>query len=224
MKQAKTLHPEAIAARAGQHAWSTLSEEAWLSLAVDQATRFWSKVRKTPHCWLWTAGVDKDGYGKFQITGRGARFPGDRPVQKHVRAHRLSWELTHGTPAPSGLVTIHRCDVPACVRPNHVRFGTQGDNRADCYAKGRNATGDRSGRRLHPERYPSGSQHPSRLHPERMARGERHGLSKLREADVMDIREQHAAGTSSRMLAARFHCNRSTIIGIVSRRSWAHVK
>lgn len=29
--------------------------------------RFWSKVNKTLSCWIWTARVDKDGYGKEWI-------------------------------------------------------------------------------------------------------------------------------------------------------------
>ena len=37
------------------------------------------------------------------------------------------------------------------------------------------ARGDKNGRRLHPERYPTGDNHYSRIHPERMARGDKNG-------------------------------------------------
>ena len=42
--------------------------------------RFWSKTAEVAGCIVWTAGVDKDGYGKFATGGRGK--------VKHFRAHR----------------------------------------------------------------------------------------------------------------------------------------
>jgi len=110
--------------------------EEWLQKARSQSVRFWAKVDKSGDCWIWTAGKDKDGYGKFQITGRGPRFRGDRPVQKHVRAHRLAWEMLNG-PVPDGMVLMHSCDTPACCNPEHLTPGTQAANRADCVTKGR---------------------------------------------------------------------------------------
>lgn len=113
----------------------------WLALAKQQAARFWAKVQKTSTCWLWTAGKDKDGYGKFAITAP----RGVRPKQRHVRAHRLAWELEHGHSFPRGKVTRHSCDTPACVRPSHVLPGTQKQNRADCVVRGRQPRGEKSG-------------------------------------------------------------------------------
>jgi HNH endonuclease len=113
----------------------------WLERAREQQARFFGKIRVIAGgCHLWQAGKDKDGYGKFQITGRGKRSPGDRPVQKHVRAHRLAWELRHG-PVPPGLVLRHSCDTEACCNPEHLAPGTQGENRADCVRRGREPRG-----------------------------------------------------------------------------------
>ena len=112
--------------------------------ARSNEDRFWERVNKTPTCWLWTAGVDKDGYGKFAVT-----LPaGSERKQRHVRAHRYSWELANDRGFPFGLVSLHSCDNPACVRPDHVSPGTQAENRADCGRKGRDATGDRNGNSL----------------------------------------------------------------------------
>lgn len=111
-----------------------------LSLARAQAERFWSKVDKTGACWLWTAGKDKDGYGKFALT------TGARPKQIHVRAHRLALAMKVGTWPPAGVVTIHHCDTPACCNPDHLCFGTQRENRYDCTRKGRNARGEKNPR------------------------------------------------------------------------------
>ena len=88
--------------------------------------RFWEKVVKTPTCWLWTAAA-QGGYGVIGDPHRKGRV---------LRAHRVSWEL-HDGPIPSGMDVLHRCDTPACVRPDHLFLGTAADNIADMFAKGR---------------------------------------------------------------------------------------
>ena len=75
-------------------------------------------------CWLWLLASDKDGYGKVQIN------------KKHIRAHRWSWILHFGE-IPANLQVLHRCDVPACVNPDHLFLGTNQDNNADKIQKGR---------------------------------------------------------------------------------------
>lgn len=97
---------------------------------MNDLDRFMSKVSPEPNtgCWLWTAGVDKDGYGKFAT--------GKHRAQTHHRAHK--WIIG----APKGAVAMHSCDQPSCVNPAHLRVGTQAENRADCTRKGRNARGE----------------------------------------------------------------------------------
>ena len=34
------------------------------------ALRFWSKVQKSPICWIWIAGLDGHGYAQFSIRHR----------------------------------------------------------------------------------------------------------------------------------------------------------
>lgn len=89
--------------------------------------RFWSKVNKTPTCWLWTATRSRE-YGQFW-----------KPDGTRILAHRMAWELTHG-PIPDGLFVCHNCpggDNPLCVRPDHLFLGTQADNIRDMTSKGR---------------------------------------------------------------------------------------
>ena len=97
---------------------------------------FWSKVRKTKTCWLWTSHLDKDGYGKFQITL--TRPPGARHTpQRHVRAHRYAFKLAKGRDPRGNL--LHECDVKACVRigKRHAHEGDQQRNVRDALRRGR---------------------------------------------------------------------------------------
>lgn len=93
--------------------------------AAGHEAAFWAKVQKTDGCWLWIgARANAFGHGYFSFRGGGAL------------AHRHSYEIAHGR-IPRGLFICHRCDVPACVRPDHLFAGTQGDNIRDAVAKGR---------------------------------------------------------------------------------------
>ena len=139
----------------------------------DPIARFWSKVIKSVDpdgCWIWTGSVRPNDYGRIKVAG-----------QWHS-THRYAWELEHG-PIPDEFHVLHHCDVRRCVRndghPGHLFLGTNQDNMDDRDAKGRQARGDRSG---------------PRLHPERMARGERNGWAKLTDAEAIEIKARYASG------------------------------
>lgn len=76
-------------------------------------------------CWLWTGGQCGPGYGV--VNRRGV---------KNTTAHRHAYTLFRGS-VPDGLVVCHRCDVPACVNPDHLWLGTDKQNSDDKWAKGR---------------------------------------------------------------------------------------
>lgn len=92
--------------------------------------RFWRRVAKSDGCWLWTGARAPNGYGRFQIGGKGGPYLG---------AHRFSYELAHG-PIPKGMVVMHSCDTPSCVNPAHLSARTPKDNSRDMISKGRKRT------------------------------------------------------------------------------------
>ena len=60
---------------------------------------------------------------------------------KNQYAHRTAWILAHG-PIPKGLLVCHKCDVPACINPDHLLLGRHKENTHEAMKKGRIASGE----------------------------------------------------------------------------------
>ena len=136
-------------------------------------------------CVLWCLAVNKKGYGVI-----GAR-------RQSRLAHRLAYELRHGE-VPAGHFVCHRCDVPACINPDHLFLGTPADNSRDMASKGR----------------------ASRL------QGEHHPHRKLSNEQVAAIRAEYSHGdknNSTPALAKKYGVSHFTVWEIVKRRRWVHV-
>jgi HNH endonuclease len=93
---------------------------------LHNPAKFYERTIPEPNtgCLLWTGVTDTNGYGHVTIAGH------------RRQSHRVAWQLEHG-PIPDGIKVLHRCDTPACVNVAHLSLGTQADNVADMYAKGR---------------------------------------------------------------------------------------
>lgn len=77
-------------------------------------------------CWLWDGEAHDNGYGRFHLRGR------------RYYAHRVALSVS-GIVLGDGDCALHRCDVPACVNPDHLFVGTRSDNTHDMWRKGRAA-------------------------------------------------------------------------------------
>lgn len=154
----------------------------------NQTTRGWSLsaklafyVERSSGCWLFKGTTNQDGYGQLiwqrKISG----------------AHRLMWLEVNG-PIPQGLCVLHKCDTPACCRPDHLFLGTQASNVKDM---------DRKKRRRN-----------------RVAKGERNNAAKLTSSDVKFVRESDLTG---RELARRLGVSPAMISLIRTRKNWSHI-
>jgi hypothetical protein len=142
--------------------------------------RFWAKVKKTTGCWLWAGAINSSGYGSFAPAGR------------IVNSARYSWELHFG-PIPRELHVLHRCDVRACVRPDHLFLGTNAQNVADRDAKGR------------------------------VQHGERHVRARLTAPEVRAIRLAFSGGATQPQLARVYGVTHACISNVVRGVNWKHL-
>ena len=158
------------------------------------APDFWTMVTcgSASECWPWKRAVFHMGHGAVHFEG------------KQDRAHRVAWRLTNG-PIPDGLCVLHHCDNPPCCNPSHLFLGTKTDNSRDRDRKGRQARGLRSGRYTQPHR---------------TARGERNGRAKIKEFDVVSIRQMRKDGATLSSIAAKFGISTSQAHRTANGKSW----
>lgn len=97
---------------------------------------FWSKVNKTPTCWLYEGTISFEGYGYVNIGTAGVR-------RQQWQAHRFAWTLLNG-PIPEGGCLLHHCDVRNCVNPAHLYIGDRKDNARDRFVRKRDTGSDLS--------------------------------------------------------------------------------
>ncbi|MGA1037406.1 MAG: HNH endonuclease signature motif containing protein [Ilumatobacteraceae bacterium] len=85
--------------------------------AIDRTSteRFSTKYKKVNGCWVWTASVDKLGFGRFKLN------------DKTEYAHRASYRMFVGE-IPEGLYVVHSCRNLLCVNPEHLETVTSVEN------------------------------------------------------------------------------------------------
>lgn len=164
--------------------------------------RMFAKTKQVPGgCWIWQGAKNGAGYG---TVGLGSRVLGKGLV------HRVSYELFVG-PIPTGLLVMHKCDVRLCWNPMHLTCGTYQENSDDAVGKGRT----RAGSDWWTEPRANGSA---------IVNGELHGMAKLSEADVRDIRHLSSDGMRNAELSRRFGVSRRMVRNIINRTNWKHVE
>lgn len=147
--------------------------------------------------WHYTDLSDPDGCWLWTGTqdGKGYGLIWDVDFGANRYAHVVAWELDRGVDVEDESIIRHYiCDTPLCVRAAHLLSGSHADNVADKVSRGR------------------------------QSRGGGHGLAKLTEAQVIEIRRLYSNGSwSQRRLAARFGVSQPNIQAIVNRNGWTHL-
>ncbi len=138
-------------------------------------------------CWLWT-GHTADGYGRFYTAEANITQPG--------KAHRFAYTSWIG-PIPRGQYVLHRCDVRACVRPDHLFLGTHADNMHDMAVKGR-------------------ANRPNKV-------GEECVSSRLSNESVRQVRALLQLGITHKWIGDAFGVSRPTVSMISKGRTWQRV-
>jgi hypothetical protein len=115
--------------RRGGHGWCRKHYQRWKRngdpllvrrIIGDDDARFWSQVRKTEHCWIWTGHTHR-GYGYWNLGGTPRathRYPyetihGAVPKELHLDHLCHTWDRRH---CPGGDECPHR----RCVNPDHL--------------------------------------------------------------------------------------------------------
>ena len=154
---------------------------------------FWSRVDKTPG--LGPNGTCWEWVAGGTKAGYGLMYFGER----RQYAHRISWFLEHG--AWPVLHVCHKCDNPPCINPSHLFEGNDAANIADALAKGK---------MQHLVNGPG-------------LRGESHGMVKLTDQYVMEIRRRYAMGEPIRELARVYGVVYGCITAITTGATWKHL-
>lgn len=116
----------------------------------------------------------------------------------YLYAHRFSYQIHNGK-IPKGMQVCHSCDITYCVNPKHLFLGTQKDNNQDMWKKGR-------GKIVHHI-------------------GEKHGMSKLKETDIKEMRRLYKTGIYSyKELGKKFDTHFSNVCLIINRKHWNSIE
>lgn len=128
-------------------------------------------------CWIWPFAM-RGAYPKAWFEGR------------NVNAHRIVCELAHGSPPP-GTQAAHKCGVPRCINPHHLRWATPKSNNAD------------------------------KLQHDTHNRGSLHNLAKLSPSDISEIRQLAAAGRVNKAALGRHYgVSRTAIYLAITGKNW----
>lgn len=113
--------------------------------------------------------------------------------RKCIPASRYMCIQAHGEPADPNLFACHTCGNggSGCVNPKHLYWGTPSDNQMDRVQEGT------------------------------ANRGSRHGMSKLTESEVREIRLAARNGEIHRTIAERYGVSRRTVGHIVRGSTWS---
>lgn len=142
-----------------------------------------SKIKIDPNtgCWIWQGSMLGKKYGAVKWK------------TKEWGSHRLSYTVFKGE-IPEGLCVCHKCDIPACVNPEHLFLGTKSENSKDMMNK------------------------------KRQRNGELINTSKLTAEIVKSIKKRLETENNCAKIAREYGVYDTTILDIKNNKRWKHIK
>lgn len=161
-----------------------------LTLEQHKASKLARVDKQQNGCWIWNGSLcGRMGYGQTQVH------------KKSWLTHRLFYTWYKGE-IPQGMFVLHKCDVPACVNPDHLFLGDAEANAKDMVSKRRNKHGD--GIPLKP--------------------GEENQKAKLKNQEVLQIRAMYKPQEFGfKRISKIYGVSKNAISNIVRRKTWQHI-
>lgn len=143
--------------------------------------------------------------GECLCIGNGSYYPTWHryPERKSERLMHLICRVFHGPRRKR--IAMHSCDNKACIKPEHLSWGTQSRNLKDAFAKGR----------MKPPPLPD--------QRELLANG-KHNSQRLMPSDIPLIRRRLAEGETLEAIAADYGVGFKAISKIKLGQRWGHVR
>jgi hypothetical protein len=203
----------------------------------DMISSFKKRLIIKEGCWSWKSKPNKSGYSVFSYK------------KKPFYAHRFSFALFNG-PLKEGLVIDHVCRNRSCLNPKHLRQVSQKINcieNSDSFSainsrkthcvKGHSL--DKNNLRIrnngsrrclicqknHNDKINARALALRRLNfkPKNVARNERHGMARLTEAQVKEIRRMLSCGFATRQITSKFKITKSNVYNIRDNKIWKNI-
>lgn len=174
--------------------------------------QFWPRTTRMGDCLIWGGACTSRGQPVCSYNGR-----------RNTSVRRIVYRLALGE-LPADMVVLTTCNNALCVSQRHLKIGTRNDLKVKL--ANMSPTGERNGAHTKPDRVPRGDRSGRRLHPERytVLRGEQCKHAKLTEDAVREIRRLYAqGGISMSTLADRFGVTYAPIWRVINNKGWKHV-